>query len=171
MRKGLLIALLLGTTFIATPLLASAGHHNGEEEGSAAADTPYGRPGDPAKVNRIVTITATEIDYNIHKLIFTKGETVKFVLVNKGEQEHELMIGDEATQEEHRKMMADMPGMSHEEMEAKMGIHDEDKNSVDAMPGETKALVWQFTKAGNFAFACNYPGHAEVGMEGKITVN
>jgi hypothetical protein len=37
-------------------------------------------------------------------------------------------------------------------------------------PGETKELVWQFTKPGSFEFACNIPGHAEAGMAGTITV-
>lgn len=161
MRIPVLVAAFLTASASASPILASADH---------GGDTPYGRPGEPAKVTQVVRITATEIDYNIHNLTFTKGQTVKFILVNKGEQEHELMIGDEATQEEHRQMMAEMPGVSHEEMEAKMGIHDDDENSIDTKPGETKALVWQFTKAGTFEFACNYPGHAEVGMEGKITV-
>jgi uncharacterized cupredoxin-like copper-binding protein len=38
---------------------------------------------------------------------------------------------------------------------------------------EMKSLflaIWQFTKAGEFDFACPVPGHLEAGMVGKISV-
>lgn len=123
-----------------------------------------GEPGDPKKATRTVTITATEIAFDIKKLTVKKGETVRFVLVNKGEQPHELTIADEAEQIAHRKMMQQMDGMDM----ASMGHND--ANNVSAEPGETKELVWTFTKAGTVEFACNYPGHAEVGMVGEIEV-
>jgi uncharacterized cupredoxin-like copper-binding protein len=31
-------------------------------------------------------------------------------------------------------------------------------------------MVWQFTKAGEFYYACLIPGHIEAGMIGKIKV-
>lgn len=131
----------------------------------------FGEPGDPKAVTRTVTITATEIDFDVHDLTFKTGETVKFVLVNKGQQNHELMIGDAASEAAHRKMMEEMPGMDHEAMEHAMGGHmDVEGNAIDAHPGETKSLVWHFTKPGQKEFACNYPGHAELGMAGTITV-
>ena len=37
-------------------------------------------------------------------------------------------------------------------------------------PGKTGELVWRFTKAGKFDFACLVPGHFEAGMQGKIAV-
>ena len=37
-------------------------------------------------------------------------------------------------------------------------------------PGESGEIIWQFTKAGNFHFACLIPGHLEAGMSGKISV-
>ena len=125
---------------------------------------PFGMPGDPKRVTRTVRITATEIAFDVKKLDFRKGETVRFIFVNKGEQPHEFMIADAAEQEEHRQMMQNMAGMAM----ASMGHND--PNTVSADPGETKELVWTFSKAGSFEFACNYPGHAEVGMTGPLTV-
>ena len=58
-------------------------------------------------------------------------------------------------------MMAQNPDMVME--------HDE-RNMVTAKPGATQSFVWKFTKPGTFQFACNIPGHAEVGMVGKIDV-
>jgi uncharacterized cupredoxin-like copper-binding protein len=154
---------------LATAALAGDDHNMGEE-------MSFGRPGDPEKVTRTATIEATEIAFNMQELTFKTGETVKFVFVNKGEQNHELTIGDSETQLAHRKMMAEMPVMDHAQMSdmemSGMQGHDHmmEGNIVDTAPGETKTLVWQFTKPGTFEFACNYPGHAEVGMEGKIVV-
>ncbi len=128
---------------------------------ASAHDAAAGEPGDPKKATRTVTITATEIAFDVKNLTVKKGETVRFVLVNRGEQPHELTIADEAEQIAHRKMMQEMAGMDMDHSDA---------NNVSAEPGETKELVWTFTKAGTIEFACNYPGHAEVGMLGEIEV-
>ena len=130
-----------------------------------AVETRWGTRGDPSKVTRTVTIVGTEIKFNVTHLTFKKGETVKFVFVNKGEQPHEFMIADAAEQAEHRKMMADMAGAA-----MPVSHHDDEGNLVDAKPGETKELIWRFTKKGKFEFACNYIGHAEAGMIGTIDV-
>jgi uncharacterized cupredoxin-like copper-binding protein len=37
-------------------------------------------------------------------------------------------------------------------------------------PGNKRTLVWQFTKAGEFYYACLVPGHFEAGMIGKVIV-
>ena len=117
-----------------------------------------------ARSSRTIEVTMHHSRFEPSRFVVRRGETVRFVLVNKGEQPHELTIADAAEQAEHRKMMRAMAGMDM----ASMGHND--PNTVSADPGETKALVWPFTGAGTFEFACNYPGHAEVGMTGKITV-
>jgi uncharacterized cupredoxin-like copper-binding protein len=95
---------------------------------------------------------------------------VSFLLANKAAQNHELVIGDDAMQESHRQMMAAMQQGGHSPASMAMRAHAMYSNSVDAKPGETKTLVWQFTTPGRFAFACGYPGHAALGMEGTIVV-
>jgi uncharacterized cupredoxin-like copper-binding protein len=37
-------------------------------------------------------------------------------------------------------------------------------------PGKNGGIVWQFTKVGEFQFACLQPGHFEAGMVSKLTV-
>lgn len=152
-------ALFIASLSLAAPAAFAAGT-DGDHHHSAA----YGEPGDATKADRTVTIEATEIAFNVKELAFRKGETVRFVFVNKGEQPHEFTIADAAEMAAHRQMMQDMAGMSMESMGHKS------PNTVSTEPGETKELVWTFTQAGEFQFACNYPGHAEVGMEGKIIV-
>ena len=160
-RNAFLGATLVSGLIGATPCLASgaaplADHHS--------IDTAWGTLGESSKVTRTVTIVATEIKFDVTQLMFKKGETVRFLFVNKGEQAHEFMIADAAEQAEHRKLMSEMSGTN---MPA--GGHDE-RNVVDAKPGETKELIWRFTKTGSFQFACNYIGHAEAGMIGTIDV-
>lgn len=165
-RSFVIVAVAAGAIVLTVPALASEvgmgaegmAHHKTEA-------TVFGKPGDPKKVSRTVTIEATEIAFNVHDLKFKKGETVRFILINKGEQPHEFMIAEAAEQAEHRKMMTEMAGMDMGEM------HHNDGNTVSTEPGETKELIWTFTKAGTAEFSCNYPGHAEVGMQGKIAVN
>lgn len=165
-RSFVIAAATTGAIVLTVPALAndtSAGIHG---MGHHEAEAPeFGKPGDPKKVSRTVTIEATEIAFNVHELKFKKGETVRFIFINKGEQPHEFMIADAAEQAEHRKMMSEMAGMDMSQMHHNAG------NSVSTEPGETKELVWTFTKAGTAEFSCNYPGHAEVGMQGKIAVN
>jgi uncharacterized cupredoxin-like copper-binding protein len=37
-------------------------------------------------------------------------------------------------------------------------------------PGQRKEIVWQFTKPGEFYYACLMPGHMQAGMIGKVIV-
>jgi len=152
-------AVLICLCFGGTQATASSGH---------ATETAYGKPGSDKKIDRVIDLSAQEYSFSKQDVRVKQGETIKFVVKNTGQEDHELTIGDEAMQQEHRKMMAAMPGMDH----SKMTDHGHvmHGNSVTAKPGETKTLVWQFSKPGKFAFACNFPGHAELGMTGDIIV-
>lgn len=127
----------------------STGHH----------DSSAGQPGDASKVNRTIKITALDIKYDKPEIAVKAGETVKFVVTNAGKLKHEFIIGNVQEQRQHAEMMKQMPGMVHE-----------DANTLTLEPGETKSLVWQFTKTGALEIACHVPGHYEAGMRGKVTV-
>ena len=43
-------------------------------------------------------------------------------------------------------------------------------NMAHVRPGKTGEIVWQFTRTGEFQFACLQPGHFEAGMAGKVIV-
>ena len=47
--------------------------------------------------------------------------------------------------------------------------HD-DPNAKKLAPKKTDEIVWKFSKAGEFEFACLIPGHREAGMVGTIVV-
>lgn len=102
-------ALLTASLALATSSAFASDMDDGHNHAAA-----YGEPGDAKKADRTVTIEATEIAFNVKELTFRKGETVRFVFVNKGEQPHEFMIADAAELADHRQMMQQMAGMSME---------------------------------------------------------
>ena len=87
------------------------------------------------------------------------GETVRFKLRNRGKAMHEMVIGTMKDLKEHAEMMKKHPGMVHD-----------DPSMVHVAAGATGEIVWQFHRAGEFAFACLLPGHYEAGMTGKVVV-
>lgn len=88
-----------------------------------------------------------------------QGETVKLIAKNVGKVKHELVLGTDAELKEHAELMRKFPGMEHS-----------DPNMVTVEPGKTGEVIWRFTRAGTFTFACLQPGHFEAGMLGKVTV-
>lgn len=158
-------AITLAAALAISPAIAAGGHgdhgggHEGHDMNHMTDLSRFGEPGDPAKADRTITVKAREMAYDVSALDIRTGETIKFVLVNDGTQSHELGVGDAAYFAEHRKMMAAMQ-MDHGAM----------PNMTVARMGETTSFAWTFTKPGAFEFACSMPGHAELGMVGKITV-
>jgi len=156
-RLTILTSLAAGALVLAAPTatLAGPGHKK----------FSFGMPGKAKQVTRVVRLKASDVKFNKKTLRFRVGETVKFVIVNVGDGDHELTIGDKATQLSHRKEM--------EKMMEKGGMRHHGHGHANATylkPGKTKSLIWKFTKAGAFEFGCNIPGHYEAGMKGKIVV-
>lgn len=120
----------------------------------------YGKPGNPAKVNRTIKVTALDaMRFDPATFTVKAGETVRFVVTNTGKIDHEFALGDAESQREHAEMMKKMPGMKHEEA-----------NAVTIPPGQAKEVVWQFAKPGKVEVGCHLPGHYEAGMKGDILV-
>lgn len=153
-----------------TALLASAGAfaHGNEEHASKprkfdaakVEDTAFGREGDPAKAVRTIQVDmADTMRFTPAHLTIQRGETVKIVATNKGQVLHEMVIGTPAELRKHAEQMKKFPEMEHDEA-----------YMAHVKPGKRGEIVWQFTKAGEFEFACLIPGHFEAGMVGKVTV-
>lgn len=156
--------------FSLTALLASAGAfaHGNEDhaakprkfDASKVEDTAFGREGDPAKAVRTIQVDmADTMRFTPANLTIKRGETVKIVATNKGRVLHEMVIGTPEELKKHAEQMKKFPEMEHEEA-----------YMAHVIPGKTGEIVWQFTKAGEFEFACLIPGHFEAGMVGKVTV-
>ena len=140
----------------------------------------FGQPAPADKATRTVEVTLRDIAFEPKSLDVKAGETVRFVLVNKGQLLHEFNLGNAAMHAAHQKEMLEMQqsgmltptGMSHAGMDhGSMGMQHDDPNSVLVEPGKTAELTWTFTRADNLEFACNVPGHYQAGMVGKVKVS
>jgi len=161
MKTTLLLAALFAASL--TPLPAF-GH--GEKKHAAATDavaeqTAWGIAGLPAQATRTITIDMTDaMRFTPDKLTVQEGETVRFVVKNKGRMLHEMVIGTPDELAKHDAMMVKFPNMEHDQ-----------PYMVHVDPGKTGEIVWTFNRAGSFEFACLIAGHYEAGMRGTITVN
>lgn len=125
-----------------------------------AAETPFGREGDPRKVKRVLTIeTSDAMRYFPDQIRVKKGQTVRLVVRNGGQLPHEVVIG---TMDDLKKHAALARQQGEGELEA--------PNIARVAPGATGRIDWQFTKAGEFYYGCLTPGHFDAGMIGTIVV-
>ena len=157
-------------TLLAVSLIAlgSAAFAHGDEDhrprGGVTADEGHawalGKPGDPKKVSRNVEITMSDaMRFSPASVSVKRNETIRFVLKNEGKLKHEMVLGTIRELKAHAALMLKFPGMEHA-----------DPNQASVEAGQTGELVWQFTKAGTFDFACLQAGHYEAGMKGKVVV-
>lgn len=129
-------------------------------DASKVEDRAFGREGDPRKVTRTVRLEMTDaFRFTPADVSVKRGETVKFVISNSGKQLHEMVLGTTEELKEHAALMKKFPDMEHA-----------DANMAHVKPGAKGEIVWQFTKAGEYQFACLIPGHYEAGMVGKVVV-
>lgn len=101
-----------------------------------------------------------EMLFEPRELTFRTGETVRFVIKNTGENDHEFVLDTFDRNAEHRELMAQFPEMEHD-----------DPNALRLVAGSQGEIVWTFANEGQFEFACLIPGHHESGMTGSINVN
>jgi len=100
-----------------------------------------------------------EMRFSPETVTVKRGETIRFVVKNAGELRHEMTLGTMEELVEHAAVMEKYPDMEHD-----------DPNAVTVEPGQTKTILWKFTKAGSFDFGCLVPGHMPAGMKGRIVV-
>ena len=131
--------------------------------GESHSEFKFGRPGDATKADKVIRITMGEMNFDPQSLRIPIGQTIRFVVTNRSEIDHDFTIGDTATQQAHRAEMLEAMQNGDDE-------HGNDPNAVLVKAGEQRELVWTFTAAGPLEFDCNVPGHVEAGMRGTITV-
>jgi len=173
--KKLLI--LTAGLFLITGNAVAAGSHTGghdatkkethghdKTDGHHADAMAVGEPGKRQDASKSVVIVMKETDdggmiFTPKKLEVKKGQTIRFVIRNKGELEHEFVLDNHEGVMEHKAVMVKFPEMEHD-----------DPNSVRLDSGKQGEVIWKFSNGGTFEFACLIPGHYEAGMKGDITV-
>jgi uncharacterized cupredoxin-like copper-binding protein len=142
-------------TYIAMPRAASA--H--EDHGHFSA----GEPGDPKKPARTIKVImreeAKKMAFEPARITVRRDEQIRFVLENTGIDDHEFVLATVEENRKHAELMKKFPDMEHD-----------DPNAKRLAPAAHSEILWKFTKAGTFEFACLIPGHREAGMLGKVVV-
>lgn len=155
-------------TFALLTLAAGTAFAHGNEEHAAARKfdagqvepTDFGQEGNPKRVTKTIKVDMTDaMRFTPSTVTVKRGETVKFVVRNDGKVLHEMVLGTKEAIHEHAELMKKFPEMEHA-----------DPNMAHVKPGKAGEIVWQFTKPGEFQFACLQPGHYEAGMVGKVAV-
>ena len=159
MRKAIL-------TFTAAMLVSGAALAHEQHSGGKAFDyskaeaQPFGIAADPRKARRTITVDMSDtMRFTPAELRIRKGDTVRFVVRNKGKVLHEMVLGTMAELKAHAEMMKKHPGMEHDE-----------PHMAHVAAGKSGEIGWRFTQEGEFYYGCLIPGHFEAGMIGKIVV-
>ena len=152
-------ALLLACT--AAGAHGPGGHGARHAEGSyKVVQTEFGIAGLRKQVRRTVIIDLDDrMRFTPSRVDVEEGDTIRFVLRNKGKMRHEWVLGTDAGLKQHAELMRRHPAMEHDEL-----------HMVHLDPGQSDELVWTFNRVGRFGFACLIAGHHEAGMAGSVVV-
>ena len=162
MKRTIIASVLAAVLVFPAGVPAHGDKHQGKQEDRADVghEGALGRPGDPGKVIRNVEVEMNDaMRFNPESIRVKRGETIRFIVKNTGMLKHEMVLGTIEELKAHAELMRKFPEMEHA-----------DPNQVSVEPGKTGELIWQFTNAGTFDFACLEPGHYEAGMVGKVQV-
>lgn len=163
-------------------LLASANGALAEGEHGGGHDADFGQPGSASAASRTINVIMYDNYYEPESISVQAGETVRFAIENQGAFLHEFNIGTAAMHASHQaEMMAmfehgmiELDRINHDMMNMDMGngpmAHD-DPNSVLLEPGQSGEVIWTFPADARLEFACNIPGHYQVGMQGTVDIN
>lgn len=153
--KILLIAFAVVLSLVSTGAFADVGHDRDKHQNEA-----LGKPGDPGKVSRAISVDMNDaMRFIPDRISIKRGETIKFLVTNSGVLKHEMVLGNMEGLKEHAELMRKFPEMEHAE-----------PNQITLGPGKSGELVWQFTTEGTFYYGCLQSGHLEAGMIGTIVV-
>lgn len=165
---------------VSVPTFASLSIADGTHGGGGGG---IGKAGKASTVTRTVNIQLHDNYYDPEVINVKQGETIRFVVANKGELVHEFAIATSEMHQAHQdkmQMMVDHGVLeafrinkeAAKAMQASMGhgMHDE-PNSVLLEPGKSGEVIWTFPASGKLEFACNVPGHYEAGMVGDIILD
>jgi len=112
------------------------------------------------KPDRVIEVSmGDDMRFSPDKITVSENEIIEFIVANDGKLMHEFVLGTSDSLQEHAEMMKKFPGMEHEE-----------PYMAHVEPGGEMKIIWQFSKGGEFEFACLIPGHFDAGMRGILDV-
>ena len=163
MTRGYKLIVAVAVIALLPPAARAHGTDDHAKSADAAISTDehvFGVEGNPKMADRTITISMDDtMHYSRSDIRVRQGETVTFVISNKGKLMHELVLGTEDELQKHAELMRKFPNMEHDE-----------PYMAHVKPGAAERMTWRFTKAGTFLFGCLVVGHFEAGMKGRIVV-
>lgn len=161
-----LVALILAAPAFAHPGGHGADTASPDARGSRvraappAAQMAHGRAGDAAKASRTVAIELTPAGSCSPASIPVKqGETLRLVAKNAARSEQHLALGTAGDLKSYAEMV-----QKHPQMQASQA------SRIVVGPGESRELVWQFTKPGEFQLSCGVPARFDAASAGRVIV-
>ena len=105
---------------------------------------------------RTVVLDVAYSRFSLSSVTVRQGETVRFVIRNHDPIAHELIVGDQETQDRH---------------EAGSEAHHGQRPGEVSVPAMARAeTTLRFESSGPYLFGCHLPGHWAYGMRGTISV-
>lgn len=140
--------------------LGSHGHSHGEtsEHGPSASGLVA------QVVGRSIEMEMSDnMRFSPERIQVEAGETIRLMVSNSGQTEHELVIGTEEDIKAHAESMKKGSGHDHDHGHAGGA-------AITLGPGKKGELVVTFPQEGTLQMACLVPGHYEAGMRGVLQV-
>ncbi len=135
------------------------GHGPGKAASAAKVQTAWGIAGDARAARTIEVRMTDDMRFTPDRIQVRQGETIRFVVRNKGKMLHEMVLGTKASLDEHAALMLKFPGMEHDE-----------PHMTHVKAGARQEIVWNFNRPGEFQYACLIAGHYQAGMVGTISM-
>jgi len=149
----------------------AAGDHHSGGQGAMKHDMVGGMLGNEKNVSRTVVIIAKDTEFSLKNIQVKDGETIRFIVKNKGELVHEMSIGTPEMQKQHQAEMMKMMDAGHLQADKVVGKMDHNHgNSALVEPGKEAEVIWMFRKGASLEFGCNVPGHYDQGMKGNFVI-
>ncbi len=113
-----------------------------------------------------LSLTATDIAYDTHRLEALVGQRVTVTLNNEGALVHDFSIMEmpHTGKVVAGHMDEEMAGHDMSNMEEEPEIH------VASPAGESNTVEFTPAEAGEYEYFCTVPGHKEAGMSGALVV-
>lgn len=125
-----------------------------------AVESPFGRMGARREATRVIEV---QVDAQQRvapaTLDFSHGETIHFRARNDGDTVCQFLLGTVEDIRAQYDMTRQFPG----------GVFDS-PSSQRLRPGRSAEIVWEFTRVGEFAYACVSGGEFDAGRLGTIRV-
>jgi len=161
------------------PEWAAGGHSHGESEVTGHDSHDHD---DTSTAIESTSLQALQVDRSIEVVMLdnmkfmpdtlqvSEGETIRFVVRNKGKLTHEMVIGNPADIAAHAKEMQEMAATGHPVHQHNYATRTAGAIAVTVPAGESRDWVVKFGDATELEIACLVAGHYEAGMKGQLKV-